>query len=141
MQNAWNEIMKVRVGDDGVARPGIRHGVGEHESSCTGYTYYFFMSRFRAERAGRGFEGHTMTAYGPFASAHEARFIGTSARFLGLLAEGQERAPALAWSVRCARGAGNEEASRIKPRAPLRWPRVKFASRLGIGDGWPLLTV
>lgn len=141
MQNAWNEVMKVRVGDDGVSRSGIRHGVEEHGSSCNGCTYYFFMSRFRAERAGRGFDGHTMMAFGPFASAHEARFIGTSARFLGLLAEGQEPAPALGWSARYARGAESEQTSRFKPRAPLRWPRVKLASRLGIGDGWPLLTV
>ena len=137
MPAARSQIIRVRRGDDLRADDGIQHCDGARERLSPAYAYYFLMARVKGKRGMKRADQSVMSAFGPFAQPHAARFISASARFLGLLDEAD--APVRRCHLRGDRASAArlESGFRRTPRIPEPRLPTSIATYLSIRCGWP----
>lgn len=137
MPAAHGQIIRVASGEEPGADEGYRHGDDTHEAVSPVYAYYFLMGRMKGKGVMKRKDGAAMSAFGPYANPHAARFISASARFLGLLDEAEVPAR------RCRRRGGRASAARLDGGfrhtariAETRLP-ISIATYLSMRCGWP----
>jgi hypothetical protein len=97
-----------------------------------GYAYYFLMARVRGKRGTKRTDHTAMSAFGPFAHPHAARFISASARFLGLLDESEAPVRSCRRHSDRATAARLESGFRRTPRIPEPRLPTSIATYLNI---------
>ncbi|MBI1904916.1 MAG: hypothetical protein HYS20_01545 [Rhodocyclales bacterium] len=137
MPAARGQIIRVAQGEDPGADQGHRQADDARERLSPVYAYYFLMARVKGTGGMKRRDQSAMSAFGPFAHPHAARFISASARFLGLLDEAE--APVR----RCSRRSERATAARLEsgfrrtPRIPEPRLPASIATYLSVRCGWP----